>query len=93
MIPKDILIYFGSAIENVISCQVLQRLNNPRKYVALLKMRTAEDAQRLVRDYHGQSLCSLEPTTCWLYEVVSVRVRFTVSVQLFTCYKVTHRLV
>ena len=70
MIPKDILIYFGSAIENVISCQVLQRLNNPGKYVALLKMRTTEDAQCLVRDYHGQSLCSLEPTTCWLYEVV-----------------------
>ena len=69
MIPKDILMFFGTAVQDFVSFKVLRRFSCPGKYAALLQLRSVDCARALLRDYHGQPLCSLEPTTCWLHAV------------------------
>jgi hypothetical protein len=69
MIPRDILMFFGAAVQDFVSFKVLRRFSCPGKYAALLQLRSVDCARALLRDYHGQPLCSLEPTTCWLHAV------------------------
>ncbi len=78
MIPGEILHFFSSAFGNILSIRIYSHYANPEKYLAALLLDTEESAQRLMEDYDGQLMSSLDSRTyCNLYSVVDVKLTST----------------
>ena len=72
MIPRDILHYFNTYVNSIVSVHILRHSSDMEKYLALMMMESPETAMNLIRDFNGELLTSLEPTTCMIHFVKEV---------------------
>ena len=79
MIPRDILHYFNTYVNSIVSVHILRHSSDMEKYLALMMMESPETAMNLIRDFNGELLTSLEPTTCMIYFVKEVHASSSLS--------------
>jgi hypothetical protein len=83
MIPRDILHYFNTYVNSIVSVHILRHSSDMEKYLALMMMESPETAMNLIRDFNGELLTSLEPTTCMIYFVKEVHASNSNALSLY----------
>ena len=73
MIPKEIISYFAPSLHEIGHFKIMKYLSSSERYLALLTMTDTAAANRLIQDYDGHPLSSLEGNiTCSIRHVKEV---------------------
>ena len=72
MIPHDIIQFLSPFLSDVKNITTLRHLDAHDQYIVLIEVTSVEVAAEFIKEYHGISLCSLQPTTCLVYSVQDV---------------------
>jgi BRCA1-associated protein len=73
MIPNEMLKYFNSYLDQILSIRILRHYYDKEKYLCLIQLTSHEYAKRFILDYHKQMLSSLDNTYCLLYLVKNIK--------------------
>jgi len=71
-IPSDIIKFFASYLDRIVSFTIVRHYYDPEKYICIILIESVDAATQFMKDFFGLSMCSLDPTTCILYTVKSI---------------------
>lgn len=82
MIPGDILHYFSSSFNDIVSIRIVRHYsishsNNETAYIALIKLINENKAVEFMQIYRGRMLTSLKPTVCIVYFLKTIKLSFS----------------
>jgi len=69
MIPGDILHFFSSFLDSILSVQIMRHHLSPDAYTAVIRLESPSTALQFKDNFHGRQFLSLEPIPCQIYLV------------------------
>ena len=67
MIPHDLIQFLSPYLSEIKNISTLRHASNHDLYFVLLDVLSKKTAKKFIREYHGTTLCSLQPTVCLVY--------------------------
>ena len=73
MIPCEILDFFGSSLDCIVSINIFRHFRSADKYMAILRLDSFTALEQIIQDHHDQLLSSLDQVHCLLYQIKSIK--------------------